>query len=148
VRFVTGIRYFLFSVASKPYLRFTKPPLQWVPRPLSTGLNPDPHLHLVSRSRMEELYLHSPIRLYTVVLNKFSTGTVYFLPSTALTARVHFSCITDVSIQNCIGHVYHKMAQCSIGALTFAAMDSEVVYIVLLSSPVVAWDRLQRRTFR
>jgi hypothetical protein len=30
--------------------------------------------HIVPRSRMVELYLHSPIRLHDVVLNQLSTG--------------------------------------------------------------------------
>jgi hypothetical protein len=33
------------------------------------------HLHVVSTSRLVELYLHSPIRLHRTVLKYLSTGT-------------------------------------------------------------------------
>jgi hypothetical protein len=39
------------------------------------GVKLTTHLHLVPRSRMLELYFHSPIYLYGIALNLFSTGT-------------------------------------------------------------------------
>jgi hypothetical protein len=45
------------------------------------GVKLTTHLHLAPRSRMVELYLHSPIHLHDVVLNWLSTGTTLrFLP--------------------------------------------------------------------
>jgi hypothetical protein len=41
------------------------------------------HLYLVPRSRIEELYLHSPICLPGIVLNSRSTGTIVPQPYTA-----------------------------------------------------------------
>jgi hypothetical protein len=38
------------------------------------GVKLTTHLHLVSWSRMMELYLHSPIRFHGIVLNSLSTG--------------------------------------------------------------------------
>jgi hypothetical protein len=38
------------------------------------GVKLTTHLHLMSRLRVMELYLHSPIRLHDVVLNSLSTG--------------------------------------------------------------------------
>jgi hypothetical protein len=63
---------FLLSTASSLTLRPKQPPIQWVPAALSprfkrTGHKADPHL--VPKSRMVELYHHSPIRLHGVVLN-------------------------------------------------------------------------------
>jgi hypothetical protein len=34
------------------------------------------HLHLVSKLKILEVYLHSPIRLHGLVLNKLSAGTM------------------------------------------------------------------------
>jgi hypothetical protein len=42
------------------------------------GVKLTTHLHLVSRSKIVELYLHSPIYLLGVVLNKLSMGTALF----------------------------------------------------------------------
>jgi hypothetical protein len=58
----------------RPVLKYTKTPIQWVLDALSLseskqGRKADHHLHLVLRPRMVELYLHSPIRLYSVMLN-------------------------------------------------------------------------------
>jgi hypothetical protein len=53
----------------------------------SSGVKLTTHLHLVPRSRMVELYMHSPIRLHGAVLNQWSTGTT--LPFSYST----FSCI-------------------------------------------------------
>jgi hypothetical protein len=49
-------------------------PIQWVPGALSAGIKSQvvkltTHLHVMPRSRMVELYLHSLIRLHDVVLN-------------------------------------------------------------------------------
>jgi hypothetical protein len=60
---------FLFSTASKPALGPTQPPIQWLPgvsspgREIGRGVKLTTHFHLVPRSRMLELYLHSPICL-------------------------------------------------------------------------------------
>jgi hypothetical protein len=57
---------FFFSIASRPALRPTQPPIQWVPWELlprgllCSGVKLTTHLHLVPRSRRVELYLHSP----------------------------------------------------------------------------------------
>jgi hypothetical protein len=48
----------------------TQPPVQWVPGGKTAGGEKlTTHLHLVPRSRMMELYRHSPTRLHGVVLN-------------------------------------------------------------------------------
>jgi hypothetical protein len=55
------------------------------PSPKESGLSVKlaAHLHLVPKSRMVELYNHSPIRLHGVVLNQLNTGTnLFFLPFT------------------------------------------------------------------
>jgi hypothetical protein len=62
-----------FSTASSRSRGLTQPPLQWVrgalsPRIKWRGLEAH-HSHLVTRLRMMELYLHSPIQFYGVVLN-------------------------------------------------------------------------------
>jgi hypothetical protein len=46
----------------------------------SQGVKVTTHFHLVPRSKMVELYLHSPIHLHGVVLNQLSTGTTLALP--------------------------------------------------------------------
>jgi hypothetical protein len=38
------------------------------------------HVHLEPRLRMVELYLHSPIRLHSMVLNELDTDTNLVLP--------------------------------------------------------------------
>jgi hypothetical protein len=48
-------------------------------------VNPTTHLHLVSRSKMAELYLHSVIRLHLVVLKELSIGTILPLHEKDLT---------------------------------------------------------------
>jgi hypothetical protein len=52
-----GLLIFLFTTASRPALRPTQPPIQWVPGALSVGVKgsereADAHPHLVLRSRM------------------------------------------------------------------------------------------------
>jgi hypothetical protein len=65
---------FLFHTASRPVLGPTEPPIQWVPGALSLGLKrPEceaDHSPPYSAEVKEcvELYLHSPIRLYGVML--------------------------------------------------------------------------------
>jgi hypothetical protein len=39
------------------------------------------HHHLLLRSRMVEVYLHSPVCLHGIVLHSLSTGTTLLLPS-------------------------------------------------------------------
>jgi hypothetical protein len=66
---------FLSFVTSRSILGLTHPLIQWVPGVISWGLKRlkcvklTPRLHLVPRSRMSELYLHSPTCLHGVVLN-------------------------------------------------------------------------------
>jgi hypothetical protein len=81
-----GQMIFLFSTASRPVLGPTQSPIQLVPGVSTT------YLHLVLRSRMVELYLHSPISLHDVRLIKhrdnfhltviyiYCPHTVYALP--------------------------------------------------------------------
>jgi hypothetical protein len=56
---------FLFSAASRPALGSNQSPIKWAPEALSAGIKYrrvklTTYLHLVPRSRMVELYLHSP----------------------------------------------------------------------------------------
>jgi hypothetical protein len=63
---------FLFSMASRPDLGPIQPPIYWVWGPFSPGVKRPgrkAHLHLLSRSRILELYLHSPICLHGIALN-------------------------------------------------------------------------------
>jgi hypothetical protein len=54
---------------------------RYIPRMKSgLGVKLTTHLHLVSRSRIVELYLHSPIHLYCAVFNYFCTETTLPLP--------------------------------------------------------------------
>jgi hypothetical protein len=72
---------FLFSTASRPALRPTLSYIKWVLEVNSPGVKWDEsvklttHLHVVPRSRMMKLYLHSHICLHGIVLNELSTGT-------------------------------------------------------------------------
>jgi hypothetical protein len=50
----------LYSTASRSALLLNQPSIQWVTGVLSPGLKLTDNLHLVPRSRMVELYLHSP----------------------------------------------------------------------------------------
>jgi hypothetical protein len=57
-----------FLTASRPALGSTQPPIPWVPGAISPGssgrdVKLPSYLHLVSRSRILELYLHFPTRL-------------------------------------------------------------------------------------
>jgi hypothetical protein len=61
-----------FSTVFTSTLGPTKPPIQWVLGALSPEVKRpgrEGHIHLVPRSRMVDLYLHSPIRLHGLVLN-------------------------------------------------------------------------------
>jgi hypothetical protein len=58
----------------------TQAPIQWVPGALprgwsGRGVKLTSHVHLVPRSRMVELCLHSPICFHGIVLNELITGT-------------------------------------------------------------------------
>jgi hypothetical protein len=61
--------FFSLASMSRPALRPTQPPVQWVPRVLSPGLKRGPcvtlttHPHLVPRSRMSRSYISSPPKL-------------------------------------------------------------------------------------
>jgi hypothetical protein len=64
----------LNSTVSILALRPNQPPIRLVPGAPSLGLSSRSaklitHLHIVSSSRLLELYPHPPIRLYGVVLN-------------------------------------------------------------------------------
>jgi hypothetical protein len=61
-------RNFHFSVAFRPSLGSTQPPIQWVP-----GVKPTTHLRLVPKS--VDLYIRSSSRLHGVVLNYWRTAT-------------------------------------------------------------------------
>jgi hypothetical protein len=56
------------------------------------------NLRLVQRSRMVAMYLHSPIRLYGVVLNYLSPGTLSFLRA-GLKARRNLPTASNISVQ-------------------------------------------------
>jgi hypothetical protein len=66
-------KYFLFPTTSRPVVGPLQSPVQWVARPISSGVKrpgPEAATHLlVSRLKMVELYLHSPICLHGIVLN-------------------------------------------------------------------------------
>jgi hypothetical protein len=63
----------LFFTASRPALGPTEFPIQWVLGALSLGdkvtMKLTTLLHALSRTRMVELYLHSPKCLHGIVLN-------------------------------------------------------------------------------
>jgi hypothetical protein len=66
---------FLYSIC-----RPTQPPIQWVtgffpPVYSGRGVKLTTDLHLVPRSRIVGLYLHSPMYIHDLVLNYLSTGT-------------------------------------------------------------------------
>jgi hypothetical protein len=78
--FPVGSRDFLFSTECRKALGPTWCPTHWVPEvfcPGKTGRGAEltTHLHLVPRSRMLELHLHSPIPLHGVLLNWLYTWT-------------------------------------------------------------------------
>jgi hypothetical protein len=66
---------FLFDTASRPALGLTQPPIQWVAGVLSLGVKrpgPDADHSPPSSAEFKEcvdLYLHSTIRLHSVVLS-------------------------------------------------------------------------------
>jgi hypothetical protein len=55
---------FLIFTSSRPVLGPTQPPIQWIPRALSSGVK-----HPGLDQEYMDLYIHSYIRLYGVVLN-------------------------------------------------------------------------------
>jgi hypothetical protein len=69
VRLQAGTRNFLFFTASRSTLRLTQPPIQWVPGALSPMIKRQGREADHSELRMAYQYLHSIIRLYSVVLN-------------------------------------------------------------------------------
>jgi hypothetical protein len=73
-----GKKYFSTPQRPDQLLRPTQPPIQCVPRDFSLGVKrPEREDDLSppssARSRMVELYLHSPLRIYCVVLCSLST---------------------------------------------------------------------------
>jgi hypothetical protein len=105
-------------LVSRPTLRPIQPPLQWIPGAISPGVNRPgheaDHSHLVQRSGMVELYLHSSMRLHGMVPNLLSRGT--FLP---------FSFITRM--------------ECECNVLPGKIFDyiAKRIYMRLISAPVV-----------
>jgi hypothetical protein len=80
VRLRAGTRNFLFFTAFMPALGPTQPPIQRIPVALSSGLSGRDvkltiHFHLVPKSRMVELYIHSPICVHGILE---ITCTYYF----------------------------------------------------------------------
>jgi hypothetical protein len=72
--FLSGrVNIFLYSTPYRLTLEPFQPPTQWVLGSVSPGVKLTTHLHLVSRWRTMELYLHSLICLHGIVLNKLST---------------------------------------------------------------------------
>jgi hypothetical protein len=71
---------FLSSSSSRPAVRPTQPPIQWVPGALSLGVKRpgregDRSPPVVPRSRKCGLYIHSPILPHDVLFNLINTGT-------------------------------------------------------------------------
>jgi hypothetical protein len=66
---------FVSSAASRPALGPIQPPIKWVHGKISTGVKLTTNLQLVPRSRIVELYLHTPIRVHGIMLNLLRTGT-------------------------------------------------------------------------
>jgi hypothetical protein len=66
------VKSFLFSKSSRPALRSTQPPIQWVAGALSPGVkrpgSEADHSPPTSQENVD-LYIHSPIRPHGVVLN-------------------------------------------------------------------------------
>jgi len=75
VRIPVGLGIFLFDTVSRPALEPIQPPIEWVSGVLSLGVNrPDREADNSPTTSAKvkecvELYLHSPIRLYGVVLS-------------------------------------------------------------------------------
>jgi hypothetical protein len=105
-------------IASRPALGPTQPPIQWLFPGL--GVKLPTYLHLVLRSRMVELYLHSPIYLHDLVLNELSTkktlrffyhgSTLTSSPAQTLGSWVRipleawmFGCVCSVFVLSCVG---------------------------------------------
>jgi hypothetical protein len=82
VRFPAGAGNFLFTTAFGTALGPTRPPIQWVPGPLSLGVKRrEREVDHSPPSSAEvkvcvELYLHSPIRLHGVDLS-YAQGRLY-----------------------------------------------------------------------
>jgi hypothetical protein len=79
------VKNFLFSKSSRPALRSTQPPIQWVPGALSPGVKwprreVDHSPPTSAEVKKIWIYTSTPIRLHGVVLNYLSTGTTLPLP--------------------------------------------------------------------
>jgi hypothetical protein len=82
VRVPVGLR--IFSTSSRPALRSTQPPVQWVLRTLSSrvkrlGREADhsPPTSAGVKKKNMDLYIHSPMCLHGIVLNYLNTGQLY-----------------------------------------------------------------------
>jgi hypothetical protein len=70
-----------FFIASRPALRSTQPPIQWVQGDLFLGVKQQwreaDHFHLVRRLRTVELYFHSTTRVqYDIFFKKSDNGAL------------------------------------------------------------------------
>jgi hypothetical protein len=63
------VKNFLFSRSSRPVLRSTQPPIQWVPGVKRTGREVDHSPPTSAEVKKMWLYTSTPIRLYGVVLS-------------------------------------------------------------------------------
>jgi hypothetical protein len=75
----------LFSTVSRPALGRNQPHIRRVPGALTPeikrpSMKLTTHLHLMPRQRMMKLYIHYPICLHRVVINKLRTGKSLRLP--------------------------------------------------------------------
>jgi hypothetical protein len=79
------VKNFLFFKSSRPALRSTQPPIQWVPGALSPGIKRPGREAVHSPPTSAEvkkilIYKSTPTRLHGVVLNSLSTGKTLPLP--------------------------------------------------------------------
>jgi hypothetical protein len=103
VRFPAGTR-ILYSIEFRP----THPPMQYLPGLKRLGMKLTTHLRLVPRSRMMDLYLHSPIRLHGAVLNELSIRTISFLtlPPTFNVSRCKLTSVVITEGVSCGSMLY------------------------------------------